>query len=79
MGAADGSACVAIRKVHPSVKCVLQDRPDVVAAASKWWNENEPEAIKTGQVLIQAINFLEGQPVLDAGGFFLRYVVRHDI
>ncbi|KAJ3730279.1 S-adenosyl-L-methionine-dependent methyltransferase [Lentinula raphanica] len=77
VGGGVGSVTLALRNAYPKLRYVVQDLEHQIVAARKFWDEKYPEAVKTGQVQLQAHNFFDPQPVKHAAIYFLRLIV-HD-
>lgn len=70
VGGADGHVSRALSKAHPQLKMVVEDLPDVVAAAAE-------QASPTQRVRYQAHDFFATQPVVGADAYLFRWVF-HD-
>ncbi|KAJ3769844.1 S-adenosyl-L-methionine-dependent methyltransferase [Lentinula raphanica] len=77
VGGGVGSVTLALRNAYPKLRYVIQDLEQQIIAARKFWDEKDPEAVKTGKVQFQAHNFFEPQPIKNAAIYFLRLIV-HD-
>src|ERR1700742_4217148 len=51
VGGSVGVSTHCILKEHPNLKYIVQDLPNQIDAGKGWWAQNEPEAIKSGQVV----------------------------
>jgi len=70
LGGSHGQMCVDLAKRYPKMKCISQDLPEVIAAASI------PEYFK-GQVQLIAHDFFTEQPVKGADAYLFRWIF-HD-
>lgn len=70
VGGADGHVGRALSKAHPRLSIVVEDLPDVVAAAAE-------QASPTGLVRYRAHDFFSAQPVVAADVYLFRWVF-HD-
>ncbi|GAW03924.1 S-adenosyl-L-methionine-dependent methyltransferase [Lentinula edodes] len=77
VGGGSGLVTLALKKVYPNLRYVIQDLAPTIAAAGKVWDEKDPEAVKIGQVQLQVHNFFTPQPIKDAAVYFLRLII-HD-
>ncbi|KAG6848863.1 hypothetical protein H0H93_013351 [Arthromyces matolae] len=72
-----GSCTLHLYKAFPNLNYVVQDLDQPIVQAAKFWNENAPEAIRSGAVKLEVNNFFTPQPVKGAAVYFLRVVI-HD-
>ncbi|KAJ3735169.1 S-adenosyl-L-methionine-dependent methyltransferase [Lentinula guzmanii] len=77
VGGGRGSVTFALHKAYPKLRYVVQDLDQQIAAAKKFWDEKDAEAIKTGQVQLRVHDFFTPQPIKDAAVYFLCVVI-HD-
>ncbi|TRM63597.1 O-methyltransferase-domain-containing protein [Schizophyllum amplum] len=77
VGGGIGAATRSLAKNCPDLKVVLQDLPGVIEDAKKWWDENAQDAVRTGQVTLEAHSFFDPQPSRNVGVFLLKQVL-HD-
>lgn len=75
IGGAQGPVSLALVKRFPSLKCIVQDLPEAIAAG-KAKREDLSEDVKS-RVEYQVHDFFEEQPVKDADAYFYRAVF-HD-
>ncbi|KAF9073215.1 S-adenosyl-L-methionine-dependent methyltransferase [Rhodocollybia butyracea] len=72
-----GTVTLVLKKAFPKLRYVVQDLEKLMPAGEQYWNENDPEASNSGQVVLQAHNFFDQQPVKHAAVYFLRLIL-HD-
>lgn len=72
VGGSQGTIGMAITSAFPAVKCIVQDRPEVVAAGAA----HVPESLSL-RVTFMAHDFLTPQPVNGADFYLLRWIL-HD-
>ncbi|KAF7320605.1 S-adenosyl-L-methionine-dependent methyltransferase [Mycena chlorophos] len=70
VGGGVGTSCLTLAREFPGLKLVNQDLPGV-------WNNKMPDALKSGQVVLQAHDFFTPQPQNDADVFLLKQIM-HD-
>ncbi|KAI0405664.1 putative O-methyltransferase [Xylaria palmicola] len=75
VGGADGHVSRALSRSHPRLKMVVEDLPDVVAAAEQV--EQAEQASPTNGIRYQAHDFFSPQPVAGADIYLFRWVF-HD-
>ena len=72
IGGGTGATSVILARKHPSIRCIVQDLPEVVAQG----REQLPTELNT-QVSFIEHDFFQEQPVKDADVYFLRWIL-HD-
>ncbi|KAJ8502546.1 hypothetical protein ONZ45_g11654 [Pleurotus djamor] len=79
VGGGIGSAALSLATNIPAVKIVVQDLPNVVMNAKKFWAEKRPDALITGRVELEVHDFFAPQPETrkSASVYFLKQVL-HD-
>ncbi|KAL1670094.1 O-methyltransferase-domain-containing protein [Schizophyllum commune] len=77
VGGGIGKSARAIVESSPLVKVVVQDLPEVVEDGKKWWSENNPKAVESGQVVLESHSFFEPQTPRDVSVFLLKQIL-HD-
>ncbi|KAH8916648.1 S-adenosyl-L-methionine-dependent methyltransferase [Atractiella rhizophila] len=77
LGGNVGQQCLTIRNKNAGLKFVVQDLPGIVGAAEKFWESNDAEALKNGDVTIIGKSFLEEVVPKNAAVYFFRHVL-HD-
>ncbi|KAF9465675.1 S-adenosyl-L-methionine-dependent methyltransferase [Collybia nuda] len=71
-----GTVSLAIAKMFPETKFVIQDLPPVIEGAKPFWQANFPEAIENGRVKLEAHDFFQPQPVKGAAVYFCRFIIQ---
>ncbi|KAI0049517.1 S-adenosyl-L-methionine-dependent methyltransferase, partial [Auriscalpium vulgare] len=77
VGGGVGSQSLTLAKKHKHLHYIVQDRAPVVENATKFWDENLPEALQSKLVELQVHNFFDPQPVKEADVYFIRMIL-HD-
>jgi len=77
VGGGVGTQTLLITKTHPHLKMVVQDQAELKDQAEEFWATKDPQAIPSGRVEWQAVDFFKPQPIKGAAVYFLRGVV-HD-
>nr|GAT49961.1 S-adenosyl-L-methionine-dependent methyltransferase [Mycena chlorophos] len=77
VGGGVGTSCLTLAREFPGLKLVNQDLPGVIKQAGEVWNNKMPDALKSGQVVLQAHDFFTPQPQNDADVFLLKQIM-HD-
>ncbi|GJE87393.1 S-adenosyl-L-methionine-dependent methyltransferase [Phanerochaete sordida] len=77
VGGGLGSQALTIAWNCPHLHFVVQDREPVVKEAEKFWTDQFPAALQSGQVRLQVHDFFTPQPITDASVFLLRNII-HD-
>ncbi|KAM0793774.1 hypothetical protein ACM66B_001192 [Microbotryomycetes sp. NB124-2] len=78
VGSGVGAASLVLHAVAPRINLVLQDRPEVISGeTTKAFEVAAPDALKSGQIKLQAHDFFTPQPVKQAEVYFLRAII-HD-
>ncbi|KAJ3567380.1 hypothetical protein NP233_g6405 [Leucocoprinus birnbaumii] len=72
-----GPVTLAISKQFPELKFVLEELPPVIEDAKKFWNTNNPEAIASGRITLQAHDIFQPQPIKGAAVYFMRFVLHN--
>lgn len=71
VGGGTGTAAFDLARCLPDLKCIVQDRAEVIQAAAL------PEDLAAGRVEFMAHDFFTEQPVKEADIYFLRWIL-HD-
>ncbi|KAF9462322.1 S-adenosyl-L-methionine-dependent methyltransferase [Collybia nuda] len=77
VGGGIGSVSLPLAAQFPHLKIVVQDLPSVIEDAKAMWSTEMPDAIKSGQVKLEAHDFFTPQPQANASVFFLKQIC-HD-
>ncbi|KAI5890571.1 S-adenosyl-L-methionine-dependent methyltransferase [Schizophyllum commune H4-8] len=77
VGGGIGKSGRAIVESIPSLKVVVQDLPEVIEDAKKWWAESNSKAVESGQVTLEAHSFFEPQTLRGVDVFLLKQIL-HD-
>ncbi|KIY49128.1 O-methyltransferase [Fistulina hepatica ATCC 64428] len=79
VGGGVGSVTLGLARQFPKINFVIQDLPNQLGQAEKFWTENYPEAYRSGRVKFIAHNFFEPYPeAIRAPDVFLVRMVIHD-
>jgi len=73
VGGGVGGASIELTRKFPKIKIILQDRPSVIEAAPKFWEENAPEC--KSRVTFMPHDFFG--PQIQEKIFFMRFII-HD-
>lgn len=77
VGGGVGSSTLQLLKAYPHMRYVIQDQAKVIPDGIKFWEKENPQALKSGRVEFKVHDFFEPQPIKDASVFFLRFIT-HD-
>ncbi|KAI0063775.1 S-adenosyl-L-methionine-dependent methyltransferase [Artomyces pyxidatus] len=79
VGGGVGPVTLLLAKAFPNLKFVVEDQEEVISTlrARKFWEDQAPNAIADGSVLLKVQNFFEPQTVKHAAVYFLRMIM-HD-
>ncbi|KAF8181637.1 S-adenosyl-L-methionine-dependent methyltransferase [Pholiota molesta] len=77
VGGGIGTQSLVLARAFPDLKLVVQDREGVIPDGNKYFEKSAPELLKSGQVLLQAHDFLTAQPIKNARVYFMRMIM-HD-
>ncbi|KAJ3907134.1 S-adenosyl-L-methionine-dependent methyltransferase [Lentinula edodes] len=77
VGGGVGTLTLTLKKAFPNLRYIVQDLDQQIVAAQKFWAEKDPEAIKVGQVQLQAHDFGKPQPIKGAAVYLLRMVLHN--
>ncbi|KAI0261394.1 S-adenosyl-L-methionine-dependent methyltransferase [Gloeopeniophorella convolvens] len=61
----------------PHLRYVVQDLPNVICQAPKFWEKESPQALVDGRVVLQEHSFFDPQPVKGAAVYLMRFIL-HD-
>ncbi|EMD35487.1 hypothetical protein CERSUDRAFT_116232 [Gelatoporia subvermispora B] len=77
VGGGVGSSMQVLYDECKHLKYVVQDIEPVIADAHAFWKANRPEAVESGQVLLQVHDFFNEQPIKNARIFFVRGITHN--
>ncbi|KAF9462317.1 S-adenosyl-L-methionine-dependent methyltransferase [Collybia nuda] len=77
VGGGIGSVAMPLAAQFPLLKLIVQDLPGVIKEAQEVWSAQMPNAIKLGQVKLEAHDFFKSQPQTNASVFFMKQIF-HD-
>ncbi|KAH7870634.1 S-adenosyl-L-methionine-dependent methyltransferase [Lentinula edodes] len=72
VGGGVGTLTLTLKKAFPNLRYIVQDLDQQI-----FWAEKDPEAIKVGQVQLQAHDFGKPQPIKGAAVYLLRMVLHN--
>ncbi|KAF8575758.1 S-adenosyl-L-methionine-dependent methyltransferase [Ramaria rubella] len=79
VGGGVGGLDLEILKLWPTLKCIVQDQPQVISSGEKWFRERLPNALDNGSMKFQAHDFFAPQPPRDRPpSVFLLRSILHD-
>jgi hypothetical protein len=62
-------------RLYHGLKYIAQDLPGVIDQAHGIWEKQNPEALASGQVKLQSVDFFQTNPVKEAGAYVLRFIL----
>ncbi|GBE84213.1 O-methyltransferase gedA [Sparassis crispa] len=77
VGGGVGGMCMDLCKQYPLLNFVVQDRAPVIEQAYSLWEDEQPEAFKSGRVKLMPHNLFTENPVVGADAYVLRHII-HD-
>ncbi|PPQ95287.1 hypothetical protein CVT26_014861 [Gymnopilus dilepis] len=77
VGGGVGTSSLPIAREFPKLKVVVQDLPPVIKDANELWATKMPDAIKSGQVILEEQDFFKPQQKRDVSVFLLKQIL-HD-
>ncbi|ESK86937.1 hypothetical protein Moror_3379 [Moniliophthora roreri MCA 2997] len=77
VGGGVGTVSLALAEEFPDINIVVQDLPSIVEKGHKVWSTRQPEALKSGRVVLQAHDFFTEQPQKDASVFLVKHVLHN--
>lgn len=77
VGGGIGVSSITLVKAHPHIRCIIQDRPSVVAQGKKHCEQVLPHALVSGRIQYIEHDFFQVQRQLDASVFLLKQIT-HD-
>jgi len=72
----NGHVTMGLIKVHPHIKVVLQDQPQVIEMAKKFWETEHPGAIKKQRVQFAPFDFFKDVAVQGCDFYYIRSILR---
>ncbi|KAL8830046.1 MAG: hypothetical protein Q9191_001663 [Dirinaria sp. TL-2023a] len=72
IGGSQGSVSIALARKFPSIKCIVQDRPDVVELGRRELNSD-----LIHRVIFMEHDFFKAQPVIHADVYLLRFILHN--
>ncbi|KAA1466023.1 O-methyltransferase [Dentipellis sp. KUC8613] len=74
-----GSVSLVIAKAYPKLNIIVEDRPQVMIEAEKFWMSNLPKALNTNRVRLVGIDMFAAQPeVSNKPDLFILRQILHD-
>ncbi|OLL23718.1 Sterigmatocystin 8-O-methyltransferase [Neolecta irregularis DAH-3] len=77
VGGGTGHACMRLSKTHGDLKYIVQDLPEAIIDARKFWQSESLEALNNGNTILQVHDFFTENPVKQADVYLLRHII-HD-
>ncbi|ESK85089.1 S-adenosyl-L-methionine-dependent methyltransferase [Moniliophthora roreri MCA 2997] len=77
VGGGNGHNMMDLLKKHPNLKAVLQDQPEVIEQAKKYWTKEYPQAIEEKRVQFAPLNFFTDQAVEGCDVYYIKHII-HD-
>ncbi|KAF5337782.1 hypothetical protein D9758_016290 [Tetrapyrgos nigripes] len=77
VGSGFGTIPLALVKAHPHLKIILQDLPNSLEQAKKMWNSEYPQAIQSGVVRFEPLDFIAEAPVKDQDIYYMKHIVHN--
>lgn len=74
VGGGVGSLACSVQKTRPDVKVVVQDQEGMIAQANSFWEKENPNAVSSGDTILQVHNFFEDNPVKGADLYVFRAI-----
>ncbi|KAJ3877770.1 S-adenosyl-L-methionine-dependent methyltransferase [Lentinula edodes] len=76
IGGGNGHVTMSLMKAHPHIKLVLQDQPQVIEMARKFWAKEYPKAIENQRVEFVPFDFFKDSAVQGCDCYYLRSILR---
>ncbi|KAJ4478948.1 S-adenosyl-L-methionine-dependent methyltransferase [Lentinula aciculospora] len=76
VGGGNGHVTMGLMKAHPHIKLILQDQPQVIEMAQKFWAKEHPAAIETQKVQFVAFDFFKDAAVYGCDFYYIRSILR---
>ncbi|BGP42377.1 hypothetical protein JCM10449v2_006382 [Rhodotorula kratochvilovae] len=77
VGGGVGSLDLEVIKAAPHVKCIIQDRAEVISEGRALWAQSAPQHLTSGRATLMPHDFFTPQPIAGAAVYVLRYII-HD-
>jgi len=77
VGGGFGSSARYLASHAPHVSIIIQDKPEVVTAATQAWNDHSPDLLATKQVRFQSHDFFKPQPDNTPAAFILKNIIHN--
>ncbi|KAF5379563.1 hypothetical protein D9757_009256 [Collybiopsis confluens] len=77
IGGGNGHVIMDLLKVYPHLKLVLQDQPQVIEMAKKFWKEDYPAGLELRQVEFVPFDFFKDAAMEGCDIYYIRFVL-HD-
>ncbi|KAJ8691154.1 hypothetical protein PTI98_010751 [Pleurotus ostreatus] len=74
LGSGNGNISIEISKHFPQLKITLQDLPETIREARKFWQTEYPEAINEGRVTFTPLDFFKESPVPGQDIYYLSQI-----
>ncbi|KAJ3982678.1 S-adenosyl-L-methionine-dependent methyltransferase [Lentinula detonsa] len=76
VGGGNGHVTMNLMKAHPHVKVVVQDQPQVIEMAQKFWAKEYPGAIEKERVQFVPFDFFKDAAVQGCDFYYIRSILR---
>ncbi|KAH7870498.1 S-adenosyl-L-methionine-dependent methyltransferase [Lentinula edodes] len=76
IGGGNGHVTMSLMKAHPHIKLVLQDQPQVIEMARKFWAKEYPKAIENQRVEFVPFDFFKDAAVQGCDFYYIRSILR---
>ncbi|KAJ3933412.1 MAG: S-adenosyl-L-methionine-dependent methyltransferase [Lentinula lateritia] len=76
IGGGNGHVTMSLMKAHPHIKLVLQDQPQVIEMARKFWDKEYPKAIENQRVEFVPFDFFKDAAVQGCDFYYIRSILR---
>ncbi|ESK82758.1 S adenosyl L methionine dependent methyltransferase [Moniliophthora roreri MCA 2997] len=77
VGGGNGHNMIDLLKKHPNLKAVLQDQPQVIEQAKRYWTKEYPQAIEEKRVRFVPFNFFTDQAAEGCDIYYIKHIM-HD-
>ncbi|KAF9052592.1 S-adenosyl-L-methionine-dependent methyltransferase [Rhodocollybia butyracea] len=72
----NGHATMRLIKAHPHLRVTLQDQPEVISEAKKFWKNKHPEAIDNKRINFVTFDFLKDVAAEGCDFYYMRSILR---